>query len=82
NALEDMQTNMRVIIIGCLKEAKYNLQRKLVFNLADRELSSAKFIVATVLHQLQKHTIGSTLRKFFWTIPYSNFNQDFLQEAY
>ena len=80
NALKDLQTNwLRVIIIGCLKR-QYNFHRNSVFNLADQELSSTKFFLVTILYQLQKHTIGSTLRKCFWTIACSNFNLDFIQK--
>ena len=76
--LKTCRQTSRVIIIGCLKR-QYNFHRKVVFNLADQEFSSAKFFEATVLPQLQKHTIRSTLRKCFWAIACSNFNQDFLQ---
>ena len=76
--LKTCRQTSRVIIIVCLKR-QYNFHRKVVFNLADQEFSSAKFFVATVLPQFQKHTIRSTLRKCFWAIACSNFNQDFLQ---
>ena len=77
--LKTCRQKLRVIIIGCLKR-QYNFHRNLVFNLADQELSSAKLFLVSILYQLQKHTIGSTLRKCFWTIACSNFNLDFIQK--
>ena len=77
--LETFRQTLRVIIIDCLKR-QYNFHWNLVFNLADQELSSAKLFLVSILYQLQKHTIGSTLRKCFWTIACSNFNLDFIQK--
>ena len=77
--LKTCRQTLRVIIIGCLKR-QYNFHRNLVFNRADQELSSAKLFLVSILYQLQKHTIGSTLPKCFWTIACSNFNLDFIQK--